>query len=67
MALGSERQECVHNLRRALTPEMYEEEGSPHQSLDTHTQMLGKIIPPPKLSSLKNRGWLLIIKNFIIQ
>lgn len=46
MALGSKRQEFVHNLRRAFTPEIYEEEGSPHQSLDTHIQMLAKIILP---------------------
>lgn len=35
MASGSERQECVQNLRGAFTPEMYEEEeGLPHQSPD---------------------------------
>lgn len=68
MASGSGRQECVYSLRRAFTPEMYEEEGSPRQFPDTQSQILAKITPPtPKPSPLKNRERLLIIKNFIIQ
>lgn len=54
MASGSGRQECVYSLRRAFTPEMYEEEGSPRQFPDAQSQILAKITSPiPKPSPLR--------------